>query len=72
MSTNTILNGLQWADSCSPGTTQWCEVEAPDGRWLRIMKRALGGYRVTIFGADKRLAMPEAEMSADEVAALLA
>ena len=33
MSTNTILNGLQWADSCSPGTTQWCEVEAPDGRY---------------------------------------
>ncbi len=68
----TILNSLQWQDSCSPGTTQWCEVQAPDGRWLRIMKQALGGYRVTIFGADKRLAVPEAEMSADEVAALLA
>lgn len=67
-----ILNSLQWQDSCSPGTTQWCEVEAPDGRHLRIMKQALGGYRVTIFGADKRLAVPEAEKSAEEVAALLA
>ncbi len=68
----TILNGLQWQDSCTPGITAWVEVEASDGRWLRIMKQALGGYRVTIFGADKRLAVPEAEMSADEVAALLA
>lgn len=66
------LNSLQWQDSCTPGTTAWVEVEAPDGRWLRIMKQALGGYRVTIFGADKRLVVPEAEMSAEEVAALLA
>ena len=67
----TILNTLQWQDSCNPGTVAWCEVQAPDGRWLRIMKKSIGGYRVTIFGANQRLAVPEAEMSADEVTALL-
>lgn len=67
-----ILNALQWQDSCVPGITHWVEVEAPDGRHLRIFKKPVGGYRVTIFGADRMLAVPEAEMSGDEVAALLA
>lgn len=65
------LQSLQWVDSCAPGVAQWIEVNAPDGRWLRIKKKSLGGYLVTIFGADKRLAVPEAEMSADEVGVLL-
>ncbi len=67
---STKLQNLAWQTSCC-GAAQYVEHQTANGEWLRIIKPFVGGYRVTVFGADKMLKTPEAEMSADEVDALL-
>ena len=52
------------------GSADLAEIQVGSG-WVRIIKPALGGFKVTRFGADKMPTHAEVEMSADEVEALL-
>ena len=52
------------------GSADLAEMQVGSG-WVRIIKPALGGFKVTRFGADKMVTHPEVEMSADEVDAML-
>ncbi|NCT81913.1 MAG: hypothetical protein GXC94_02105 [Comamonadaceae bacterium] len=66
------LSALAWQDTCIEGVLQWVEHQAPSGDWLRIKKKRLGGFLVTRFGPDKMLKEAEAELSSEELEAVLA
>lgn len=54
----------------SGGSADLAEIEVPSG-WVRIIKPAVGGFKVSRFGADKMPTHAEVAMSKDEVEALL-
>jgi len=67
------MNNVNFTTVCcsSGGSALYAEVPCTGGT-VRIIKPAVGGYRVTVFGLDNRLLEAEAEMDETEAAAVLA
>jgi hypothetical protein len=53
------------------GSAELAEIEVPSG-WVRIIKSAIGGFKVSRFGANKMPTHAEVQMSKGELEALLA